>query len=183
MLMDQLVSALDARPLNRQEFYRHVYQRLAPGWKDSLARYCQIIDAYTRPDTSVLDIGCGHADFLAPVYARTPYTYGLDPDAAALKKNRIVKYLRLKAGGFYRPVDLWATSWPRNKMFNAALWSRSNSQPHSQECQRSESSFFTICPQPRHELASVFRVYQHDAPPGSLSLDSTELLELAPASI
>lgn len=90
--MDQLVSSLDARPLNRQEFYRYAYQRLAPGWKDSLARYCQIIDAHVGQTTSVLDVGCGHADFLAAVYARTPYTYGIDPDAEALKKNKTIKH-------------------------------------------------------------------------------------------
>src|SRR5262245_54284609 len=90
--MDQLVLALEARPINRQEFYRHVYQRLAPGWQDSLARYCQLVDAYMRPDTVVLDIGCGHADALEPVFARTPYTYGIDPDAEALRKNRIIKH-------------------------------------------------------------------------------------------
>jgi SAM-dependent methyltransferase len=91
--MDQLISSRETRPLNRQEWYRHIYRGLVPEWKDSLARYCQIIDAYTRPDTHVLDIGCGHADFLAPVFARTPYTYGIDPDAEALKKNSIIKHV------------------------------------------------------------------------------------------
>src|SRR5690348_5596130 len=92
MARNQLVSAADARLCNRQEWYRQVYQGLSPGWQDSLVRYCQVIDSYTRPDTCVLDIGCGHADFLASVYARTPYTYGIDPDAEALKKNRIIKH-------------------------------------------------------------------------------------------
>ena len=54
-----------------------------------------------------------------------------------------VKYPTAKAGGFYRPVALWATSWPRNKIVMAALWSRSSSVPHSQECQRSSKALGT----------------------------------------
>lgn len=41
--------------------------------------------------TRVLDIGCGHTDFLKEVYDRTPYTYGADPDAGALAKNTTIK--------------------------------------------------------------------------------------------
>ncbi|HLW02121.1 MAG TPA: class I SAM-dependent methyltransferase [Ktedonobacterales bacterium] len=88
--MDQLVSSTDVRPLSRQEFYRQMYQRLSPGWKDSLARYCEVIAAYILPETRILDIGCGHADFLAPVYARTPHTYGIDPDGEAIRKNTLI---------------------------------------------------------------------------------------------
>src|SRR5262249_42202866 len=90
--MEQLISALEARPANRQEFYRRAYQRLAVGWQDSLARYCQLIDTCVQPDTAVLDIGCGHADFLERVFARTPYTYGIDPDGEALRKNTTINY-------------------------------------------------------------------------------------------
>src|SRR6266699_4816720 len=35
-------------------------------------------------------------------------------------------------------------------MLMAALTSRSNSVPHSQECQRSDKSFLRTCPQPEH---------------------------------
>jgi hypothetical protein len=54
-----------------------------------------------------------------------------------------VKYPIAKARGFYRPVSLWATSWPRNKMVLAELWSRSSSAPHSHECHRSLKSLGT----------------------------------------
>lgn len=90
--MDQAAFSAAAHPVNRQEWYRRAYQQRVPGWKDSLARYCEVIDIYVQSDTHVLDIGCGHADFLAPVYARTPHTYGIDPDAEALKKNTTIKH-------------------------------------------------------------------------------------------
>ncbi len=90
--MDQPISSPSARPVNRQEWYRCAYRRLSPDWQDSLARYGEMIDAYISPNTRLLDIGCGHADFLAPVYARTPHTYGIDPDAEALRKNTTIKH-------------------------------------------------------------------------------------------
>jgi len=84
------VTVAPDRPLSRQEFYRQQYRR-SHHWKDSLALYCEVIDRYVEADTYVLDIGCGHGDFLAPVYSKTPHTYGVDPDAQALAKNTILR--------------------------------------------------------------------------------------------
>src|SRR5712691_3395828 len=39
---------------------------------------------------------------------------------------------------------------PSQRMFLAALWSRSREQPQEQECHRSSKSFWTIAPQPLH---------------------------------
>ena len=39
----------------------------------------------------ILDVGCGHGEFLKPVFDRTPYTYGIDPDKDALEKNKFIK--------------------------------------------------------------------------------------------
>jgi ubiquinone/menaquinone biosynthesis C-methylase UbiE len=44
------------------------------------------------PESRVLDIGCGHSELLADVFARTPWTFGLDPDPGALAKNRTVRH-------------------------------------------------------------------------------------------
>ena len=40
--------------------------------------------------------------------------------------------------------------FPARRRLMAALWSRSRSVPHSQECQRSSSSFLTMAPHPLH---------------------------------
>src|SRR5712691_9534606 len=45
-------------------------------------------------------------------------------------------------------ADCWRL--PRSRMLMAAFTSRSNSVPHSQECQRSDKSFLRTCPQPEH---------------------------------
>lgn len=77
--------------MNKQEFYRQEYRRLKPDWKDSSNIYRDTIDRLTTAETHVLDIGCGHGDFMKPVYDKTPHVYGIDPDQSALDKNTFIK--------------------------------------------------------------------------------------------
>ncbi len=76
----------------RQQFYRQEYRRLKPSWQESLDIYRNVIDQYTGEDTYILDVGCGHGEFLKSVYAKTPHTYGVDPDEEALRKNTIIRH-------------------------------------------------------------------------------------------
>lgn len=78
--------------MNRQEYYRQQYGRRKPGWRHSLFIFRDVMDRYVFPAARVLDIGCGHADFLAPTYRRAPFTLGLDPDTHALGKNTTVSH-------------------------------------------------------------------------------------------
>jgi ubiquinone/menaquinone biosynthesis C-methylase UbiE len=77
--------------MNKQEFYRHEYHRLKPDWQDSLNLYRNLIDSYVNSDTKILDVGCGHGDFLKPVHNKTIHSYGIDPDKEALDKNSFIK--------------------------------------------------------------------------------------------
>lgn len=77
--------------MRKQEFYQQEYRRLKPSWRDSLTIYRDIIDRETNTTTRILDVGCGHGDFLKPVYDKTPHTYGVDPDKEALDKNTLIK--------------------------------------------------------------------------------------------
>ncbi len=79
--------------MNRQELWRQRYKALHPEWNASPILYKQLIAEKVTPTTRILDIGCGHTDFLAEVYNRTPFTYGVDPDATTLEKNRTIKNL------------------------------------------------------------------------------------------
>ena len=78
--------------MERQESYRRSYGRRTPGWRDSLAVYWEAVDAAVAPHAHVLDLGCGHSDVLADVFAKTPFTYGVDPDHDALRQNRVVRH-------------------------------------------------------------------------------------------
>ena len=77
--------------MTKQDFYRQEYRKIKPGWRDSLEIYRDLIDKEMTPTTRVLDIGCGHGDFLKEVYSKTPQIYGLDPDARALEKNTFIQ--------------------------------------------------------------------------------------------
>jgi SAM-dependent methyltransferase len=77
--------------MNRQEHYRQEYARLKPGWRHSLHVFRAVIDRHIEPGARVLDIGCGRADFLAPVYAgKRARVVGCDPDQAALRLNATI---------------------------------------------------------------------------------------------
>lgn len=77
--------------VSRQEFYRGKYKKINPGWNDSLGRYANLIDQEVTASTKILDVGCGHGDFLRSVSAKTNHTYGIDPDKRALDRNTVIK--------------------------------------------------------------------------------------------
>jgi SAM-dependent methyltransferase len=77
--------------MNRQERWRQRYKERRPEWNSSPILYKKLIAEKVNADTRILDIGCGHTDFLKDVYERTLYTFGVDPDANALKKNKTIK--------------------------------------------------------------------------------------------
>lgn len=79
--------------MNRQESYRAAYRQLQPTWQDSVSLYRDLIDQRVTATTRVLDVGCGHGDLLRDIYARTPDSYGLEPDLLALRKNTIIRHV------------------------------------------------------------------------------------------
>lgn len=78
--------------MTNQDYHRQKYERLNPDWEDSLTIYKNLIHAELGPEATLLDIGCGHADFLKDIYQQTPHTYGLDPDSQTLAKNQFLKH-------------------------------------------------------------------------------------------
>jgi SAM-dependent methyltransferase len=77
--------------MGKQEYYRQEYKRMNPNWEDSVSIYRNYIDKNTCEDTRILDIGCGHVDFMKSIYSRTPHVYGIEPNIYTLRKNRTIK--------------------------------------------------------------------------------------------
>src|SRR5688500_11422165 len=73
--------------MNRQEHYRQRYRELRPAWRDSLTLFRELAESLACPSTRLLDLGCGHSDFLSELYQRAGYVCGVDPDRQALRKN------------------------------------------------------------------------------------------------
>jgi SAM-dependent methyltransferase len=79
--------------MNRQERWRQRYKERRPAWNSSPLIYKRLIGEKVGETTRVLDIGCGHTDFLKEIYDRTPFTYGADPDAETIAKNTTIKHI------------------------------------------------------------------------------------------
>ena len=77
--------------MSRQEYFRAEYRRLRPGWRDSQVLYREAVSRHVAPGDRVLDLGCGHADWLAPELVRAGFTVGLDPDLDALRRNACLR--------------------------------------------------------------------------------------------
>ncbi len=77
--------------INKQEFYRQKYRVLNSEWQDSLAIHKDIITQNINRKTRLLDLGCGHSDFMKEVYGKTEHIYGIDSDKKAIEKNMIIK--------------------------------------------------------------------------------------------
>lgn len=90
--------------MNRQDGYRQKYAELKPGWKDSQTLYRELLEGMICPDIRVLDIGCGHSEFLTKAYSQSNHTYGVDLDASALQKNTLIQN-KFVASGENLPFD------------------------------------------------------------------------------
>ncbi|GIV98521.1 MAG: SAM-dependent methyltransferase [Herpetosiphonaceae bacterium] len=101
--------------MNKQEFYREKYRLLNPEWRNSLIIYRDLIATNTEPGTAILDIGCGHADFLEKVYIKSGLAFGIDPDKQALLKNVSIPYCVVGFGGHIpfkdNTFDLVLAAW------------------------------------------------------------------------
>jgi SAM-dependent methyltransferase len=80
-----------ASRLGRQSHYRERYRELHPDWRESQDIYVSLVDRLVGETTTLLDVGCGHGDFMQAVYQKTPATYGVDPDQRALDKNVVIQ--------------------------------------------------------------------------------------------
>ncbi|MBO0682384.1 MAG: methyltransferase domain-containing protein [Candidatus Dormibacteraeota bacterium] len=99
----------------RQERYRQEYAQLRPGWRDSLRLYRDLVGGNLPAGGRVLDLGCGHANWLSPELAGAGLAAGLDPDLDALRRNtshpdRVVglaDHLPFADGSFDLVVNAW----------------------------------------------------------------------------
>lgn len=60
---------------------------MRPDWLDSLVLYRSAVARHLPDRGSVLDLGCGHASWLAPELAAADVVVGADTDLHALRRN------------------------------------------------------------------------------------------------
>jgi SAM-dependent methyltransferase len=75
-------------PLPRQNAYRDRYQRRRPDWRTSGAEFEALVRSRLRPDSRVLDVGCGRGGVMELFWREVLLPVGLDPDRRSLREHR-----------------------------------------------------------------------------------------------
>jgi SAM-dependent methyltransferase len=102
--------------LDRQNAYRARYRQERSGWLPATDVYEQIIRDRLRPESRVLDLGCGRGGVLEQLGAAVYYAVGFDPDLQSLREHRVVGLPRAAALADHLPLhdasfDVIACSW------------------------------------------------------------------------
>ena len=75
-------------PLSVQNSYRERYRAMRPGWQTSGNQLEAVVRGYVRPESSVLDLGCGRGGVVELIWRDVKLAAGLDPDASSLIGHR-----------------------------------------------------------------------------------------------
>lgn len=102
--------------LDRQNVYRAQYGRQRPGWQPATSVYERMIREQLRPDSRVLDLGCGRGGVLEQLGSAVDRPVGIDPDLESLREHRITSLPRAQAAADELPfadqtIDLVVCSW------------------------------------------------------------------------
>jgi SAM-dependent methyltransferase len=75
-------------PLTRQNSYRARYRAMRPGWQSSGDQLEAMVRGYVKPESSVLDLGCGRGGVVELFWRDVKLAAGLDPDVPSLAEHR-----------------------------------------------------------------------------------------------
>lgn len=75
-------------PLNKQNYYRQRYKQRRRGWRPSGEELEALVRTHLRPESRVLDVGCGRGGVLELFWEGVKLPVGLDPDLRSLREHR-----------------------------------------------------------------------------------------------
>jgi SAM-dependent methyltransferase len=75
-------------PLSVQNAYRERYRAIRPGWKSTGDQLEAMVRSHVRPNSSVLDLGCGRGGVVELIWRDVRLAAGVDPDAPSLSEHR-----------------------------------------------------------------------------------------------
>ena len=75
-------------PLERQNAYRDRYRAMRPGWRSSGEQLEALVRAHLKPQSHVLDLGCGRGGVVELIWRDVELAAGLDPDVPSLAEHR-----------------------------------------------------------------------------------------------
>jgi ubiquinone/menaquinone biosynthesis C-methylase UbiE len=104
--------------LDQQNAYRARLGALQPNWRPATEVYEATIRRYLRPNTQLLDVGCGRGGVLEQLATREYRMMGVDPDTRSLVEHRLSVQTVPRAAGLMGQLpfrsasfDLVISSW------------------------------------------------------------------------
>lgn len=75
--------------LEKQNSFREAYCLLNPGWQPATEVYASMVRERLRPDSRVLDLGCGRGGLVEQLDHPLNQVVGIDPDWLSLAEHRL----------------------------------------------------------------------------------------------
>jgi SAM-dependent methyltransferase len=102
--------------LERQNAYRARYRALHPHWLPATEVYEKLIRQWLKPESRVLDLGCGRGGVLEQLGDGVAQPIGFDPDWQSLREHRLPNLPRAVAFADNLPlcagsIDVVVCSW------------------------------------------------------------------------
>ena len=148
--------------LERQNELREAYRQANPGWRPATEVYAGLVRSQLRPDSRVLDLGCGRGGLVEQLNHPLELITGLDPDLSSLREHRLAQVQPSMArvnGASRRPpfaaasFDLVFASWVLEHMAEPLVDFREIGR-----VLRPGGVFLFITPNKRHPLIGLNRL-------------------------
>ncbi|MCI0394435.1 MAG: methyltransferase domain-containing protein [Chloroflexi bacterium] len=78
--------------LERQNELRRQYQQINPGWRPATEVYAGLVRHHLRPNSRLLDLGCGRGGLVEQLDHQLLQVVGVDPDWRSLREHRLANH-------------------------------------------------------------------------------------------
>lgn len=148
--------------LERQNELREAYRQAHPGWRPATELFAQWVRSEIKPESGVLDLGCGRGGLMEQLDHPLRQIYGIDPDFLSLREHRLgrIEPPLARINGFSERIPFAAdsfhvvyASWVLEHMARPALDFRELAR-----VLKRGGAFVFITPNKRHPLIAFNRI-------------------------
>lgn len=102
--------------LEQQNLWRERYRLSNPGWKPATEVFAEHVKRLIRPESKLLDLGCGRGGLIEQLDHPLKELFGVDPDYQSLREHRVADFQRVHAFSDQLPFaagtfDLVIAAW------------------------------------------------------------------------